>query len=721
MITTAKQRPHRKRSRLTAALVSVGLIVTGALAGGAGASAAAPSQWMYAGDFQHVYTPPSNKYLNDHSVIRDTNGTWHLFSIQGATPSQPGVAPDSNAETKFLHATASSLNGSWSTGTDALSVDPAYGTTGRAPGSGETHLWAPHVIRACTSVFSSAPKPCNGGFGETGKYYMFYAGGGTNPANAAINLATTTNLNGTWTRDPGGSLFRDGWEARDPFVTWANGKWYMYYTATKYQSGGLNTVEARTSTDLVNWSTTSEEVFKDVTAENGSAVEPLTESPVVINRNGVWYLLIGPRGGGYTGTDVYWSNTPDKFVLENYAGHIDAHAPEIITDTAGKDWVTNAGWFQAGLDLAPVEWSTAPRPWQGTAPVAVGKNLDGRLEVFGIGPDGATLDNRFQKADGTWSAWNEGQTGAFGPGGAATVPSVARNKDGRLEVFALDRGNNSIAHRWQTAANSGWGPWEGGFGPTAAGGSPAVASNLDGRLEVVAMAPGGASVSHIWQKPDMSWNTNWELLRDTPVGAPPVMARDATGKLHIIAVTPGFQTIEEKTQLAPNSGWGPWQVFGENPAGSAPAMVASENNGIIVLAVVKPYGAGVAYNINAGGNWLGWNGGDTVFTGTVNVVPEGNDVRIYATGPSRVPGSVHNFTRTLLIGANGAPVGGWTTVTGGENSGCAPGGGMGVAGSRWAISSDEASVPMASLNGSTFGSWQSSTNGGTPCGQPTRP
>jgi hypothetical protein len=33
------------------------------------------------------------------------------------------------------------------------------------------------------------------------------------------------------------------------------------------------------------------------------------------------------------------------------------------------------------------------------------------------------------------------------------------NSDGRLEVFALSRRDNSVWHRWQTSLGNGWSDW----------------------------------------------------------------------------------------------------------------------------------------------------------------------------------------------------------------------------------------------------------------------
>ena len=81
----------------------------------------------------------------------------------------------------------------------------------------------------------------------------------------------------------------------------------------------------------------------------------------------------------------------------------------------------------------------------------VGRNADGRLEVFGRGSDGA-LWNIWQTAPNNgWGGWNS-------LGGWIDRLKVASNDDGRMEVFA--RGSdNALWNIWQTAPNNGWSTW----------------------------------------------------------------------------------------------------------------------------------------------------------------------------------------------------------------------------------------------------------------------
>lgn len=283
-----------------------------------------------AGAFAKMYDPSAGEqhpwYINDHTLVRDDSGRWHLFGITHPEPADPFH------EIEFAHATAHRLRGPWTKHTPALTVDHAYG---------ETHLWAPHVI------------------GVDGLYYMFYAGGGADRAGAAMNLATSIDLF-RWTRSRTGPLFRDGYDARDPMVLRIGEKWVMYYCATSAPHGGHHVVAYRTSGDLVHWGD-RHIAYTDPTigTEAGN-----TESPFVVHHGGWWYLFIGPRPH-YVGTDVFRSDNPFQFRIGDKVGHIAAHAAELVQDD-DHWWITSAGWAQGGVHLAPL---TFPTPRTTTAAV----------------------------------------------------------------------------------------------------------------------------------------------------------------------------------------------------------------------------------------------------------------------------------------------------------------------------------------------------------------
>ncbi|MFC9997110.1 glycosyl hydrolase family 32 [Nocardia sp. NPDC127526] len=271
-----------------------------------------------AGTFRRIYDPSETDgepwYINDHTVVRDASGRWHLFGITHAEPADPFD------ETEFAHASAEHLHGPWTKHATALTVDPDYG---------ETHLWAPFVVRD----------------GE--RYFMFYDGGGIDRTATGMNLATSTDLF-RWTRWPEGPLFRDGYDARDPMVTRIGGEWVMYYCATSTPEGGNHVVAYRTSRDLVHW---SERGIAYTDPSRGTEAGN-TESPFVLRHDDHWYLFIGPRPD-YVGTEIFRSTDPFHFRPADLAGHVPAHAAEIISD-GDRRWVTSAGWAQGGVGLAPL-------------------------------------------------------------------------------------------------------------------------------------------------------------------------------------------------------------------------------------------------------------------------------------------------------------------------------------------------------------------------------
>jgi len=292
---------------------------------------------VHAGDFTRIYDPSVGRrerwYINDHTFVRDTSGTWHLFGITHAEPAAP------KDETFLAHASAPTLHGPWTRHPSALAIEPAQH---------ESVLWAPHVIV------------------HADRYWMFVCGGGPTPQTFRIQLATSDDCF-TWTRAAENPLIVDGFEARDPMVTHIDGRWVMYYTATTTPEGGHFVVAAAESDDLHHWHG-RRIVYTDAT--EGTYGGPC-ESPFVVTRGDRYYLFIGPDWQGlmdshartgrydrasYRRTRVLESEDPFAFRSDRQVGTIDAHAAEVIVDEEGKNWVSHCGWGQGGVYLAPLEW-----------------------------------------------------------------------------------------------------------------------------------------------------------------------------------------------------------------------------------------------------------------------------------------------------------------------------------------------------------------------------
>ncbi len=276
-----------------------------------------------AGEFSKIYDPGVGEteswYINDHCFVKDPEGGWHLFGITHTDPPRPLEEDD------FAHATADSLLQSpW--------VKQPYALSAVADPWGETHLWAPHIIR------------------HNGTWHMYYCAGDPDHTRYKIHLATSTDLK-SWTRHPENPMVVDGVDARDPFILRVGDRWVMYYTATSEPEGGNYIVAAVTSTDLVHWEGRKIVFFSPERGTYGGS----TESPFVVRRGSLYYLFLGPRGS-YDGTSVYVSGDPMDFQMENRVGWIPSHAAEVVRDVDGKWYVSRCGWRRKGVYLAPLSW-----------------------------------------------------------------------------------------------------------------------------------------------------------------------------------------------------------------------------------------------------------------------------------------------------------------------------------------------------------------------------
>ena len=308
---------------------------------------------VVAGEWTHIYDPSVGEdapwYVNDHTFIRDRDGTWHLIGITHAEPFQP-------FDEKYLaHATAPRLLGPWTKQPFALSTDESWG---------ESHLWAPHVIE------------------HDNAYWMFVCAGGDTPERYRIHLAVSDDCT-TWTRHAENPLLVDGYEARDPMVLRVGDRWVMYYTANTEPTGGNHVVIATESDDLVHWSGRTV-VYRDT--EEGTGGGP-TESPFVAAREGHFYLFMGPSDWGdaraalargervdwataYSSTIVLASDDPLHFDRADAVGLISSHAAEVIVDEDGRDWISHCGWGQGGVYLAPLRFDGATNAPRSPNPMA---------------------------------------------------------------------------------------------------------------------------------------------------------------------------------------------------------------------------------------------------------------------------------------------------------------------------------------------------------------
>ena len=233
-------------------------------------------------------------------------------------------------------------------------------------------------------------------------------------------------------------------------------------------------------------------------------------------------------------------------------------------------------------------------------PPAVGRNADGVLEVFRVGPDGV-LQHRWQKkSNGDWSAWSSL--------GASFEPdvAVATNGKGEMEVFAVERGSRQLLRIHQVGSNSpDWSTWAtigGGVAPPLA-----VAQNADGRIEVFALGLDGLTLKHFWQTDAAGgWSGPEDLGGRLASGV--VTASNSDGRLELFGVDARDQTLVHSYELKANRDrkWSPWTSLG---GCVLPGLAAARNaRGVLeVFAVNATNGLVQRIRQNLPGNSETWS------------------------------------------------------------------------------------------------------------------
>lgn len=166
------------------------------------------------------------------------------------------------------------------------------------------------------------------------------------------------------------------------------------------------------------------------------------------------------------------------------------------------------------------DWSDKGRALAG--PPEAAANADGRIEVFAVHEDGDLLHiyQRFFAFGGApWSGWERLPRGSFGGRFLAERPTAHRDAAGRLHVVAR-ADDTSIWINFQTSPNGGWAGWQQHGGP--GGGRPFLARNGDGRLELFVKGAGNDRIWHRWQlTANGSW-ADWQPLNESSSFQPSV-------------------------------------------------------------------------------------------------------------------------------------------------------------------------------------------------------
>jgi acylphosphatase len=269
----------------------------------------------------------------------------------------------------------------------------------------------------------------------------------------------------------------------------------------------------------------------------------------------LWHILqVAPNGnwsawtslGKPTGVDLVLRIT----VQQNSDGRLEVFM-------AGSDnalwhiWQTkpNGNWSAWGFLGTPPGISSISYP-------AAGENANGRLEVFVFGSDNALWQKGQTTPGGTWGEWSS--LGKPSIANAFFIPIVGKNDDGRLEVFTVGT-DGALWHLWQTVPNGVWSNWTTLGNPPNANvqSAPSVSKNQDGRLEAFNICSDGA-LWHIWQiTPGGVWGS-WDSLgmpsNSVILSAGPSVVENTDGRLEVF-VGGLDNALWHAWQVSPGGNW----------------------------------------------------------------------------------------------------------------------------------------------------------------------
>lgn len=328
-----------------------------------------------------------------------------------------------------------------------------------------------------------------------------------------------------------------------------------------------------------------------MTADEGAAMSNVTGVDLAANQDGrlelvattgsdesesghVFHAWQVEPGGDWSGWHLLGQPSEVAYSRPAVAEHADGRLHVVVNDLNRQvrdieQWEPNDGWSEWGV--------VGPSELKFLVP-ELARNHDGRLEVFAVAyRDGWSVWHAWRGTaapGGDWSGWH-----SFGPpgSGATAQVAVAANADGRLELCSAegpDKGSKVVYegrmfHRYQLKAGGGWSDWDSlGGGAGFEADTPVLGRNADGRLELFTSAAG--VIWHAWQR-DPADSTSWSgwvrLRHDTELLGRPAVAADADGRL-IVFATSDRGKLWRREQNPGGDGWQPsWVLMGNVASG----------------------------------------------------------------------------------------------------------------------------------------------------------
>ena len=222
--------------------------------------------------------------------------------------------------------------------------------------------------------------------------------------------------------------------------------------------------------------------------------------------------------------------------------------------------IAKNGKLYVSSEYAPeAAWSgwTELRDKSIQAGYAVGQNLNGNLEVFGVGLGGHVWSNT-QINEDDWSGW----AALPGPRLQSQL-AVARNLDGRIEIFGIDA-SGRIWHNWQTTPGGAWHGWESLPGKNLEPGF-VVDQNRNGYLVLLGIA--ASAPHHLWSLtqddlPTSTFGDKWTDIGGSELHPRLVGSSTSVGRIQIFTIGPNGD-VWSNWQLSSGPHWNGWIDLGE--------------------------------------------------------------------------------------------------------------------------------------------------------------
>lgn len=249
---------------------------------------------------------------------------------------------------------------------------------------------------------------------------------------------------------------------------------------------------------------------------------------------------------------------------------------QIFVPTAGGDVFTNS---QAAPGGPWIGWTDMGGASRGVSNLMAANNADGSLTVCGVGSNGDLWCSSENAPGVGWSAWSDLTGAKIQPGFV-----IGQNLDGRLQIFGVGRDTQAMTNlQMSSGAWAGWTLLTGGATGSSSGGSSAakhldpdlaVARNLDGRLEVFGIGVAGLVWRIAQQSPDGPWG-GWSSI-DVRLRAGFIVGQNSDGRLQIFGFpvaasplsavqsgsTPPVGQVSTVSQTSPGGAWGPSSDLG---------------------------------------------------------------------------------------------------------------------------------------------------------------